>query len=209
MPAPGVGVILRQPGLGGLGRELNGAERGDVGDAEAWAGDEAVVRKLALDASVEAGKPLLATLDQGRDLLDRLFEARQAPAGEGGGGIAEHLCQAGEGLELGAAFPHLDEGAVPPVHAEERRRGVPVFEIAADRHRLADLRAVVELQHRHDAPVVAGEIAVGEMRALAGLHHLKLDALLGQIDQHPARIGRGAPTVELHCGLLWAWPIAL
>ena len=125
VPAPGVGVILRQPDLGGLGRKLNGAERGDVGDAEAWARDEAVVRKLALDASVEAGEPLLAALYQGRNLLDRLLEARQAPAGEGGGRIAEHLRQAGEGLELGAAFPHLDEGAVPPFTPKSGGAGYP------------------------------------------------------------------------------------
>jgi hypothetical protein len=70
---------------------------------------------------------------------------------EAAGGVREHA-------ELHAALPHLDERLVARVDAEQRRLRVEALEVQADRDRLGEDRAVVELEDRHAAERVLGQI---------------------------------------------------
>ena len=75
-----------------------------------------------------------------------------------------------------------------------------LFEIAADRDRLADAGAVVEHERRHHAVGVHGAVFVAELLPLAGvdLDVRDLDPLLGNENPHPARAGRDRKFVEHH-----------
>ena len=116
-------------------------------------------------------------------------------------GVAEHLRDRQQQLELGVAVPHLDLRALPRVGAEQVRLGVQLLDVAADRHRLAQDAAVGELEHRQqrERVLAAGTPSVW----CAALRDQDLDrvvrhALLGQEDANPARVGCAGVVVQQH-----------
>ena len=95
-------------------------------------------------------------------------------------------------LELEPADPHVDEALLLRRASEDRRRRVERFEIAADRHGLGEVRAVVELEHRDPAERVLREELGAAVRSLHDVDGLGRDveALLREIDVDAARVRR-------------------
>jgi hypothetical protein len=116
-------------------------------------------------------------------------------------GVLEGRGDAAEDLELHAALPHLHDGAVLRADTHERRLGLRLLEVAADRDRLRDAGAVVELEQRRAAERVlvdVGRLPVLACRPDVDLHGRHREALLGEEDPHAARIRRHLRVVELH-----------
>src|SRR5205814_1434849 len=84
--------------------------------------------------------------------------------------------------------------------AEQWRLGMERFEIAADRDRLGNDRAVIELQGRHPLQRIDRGIGGRLVRQFAQIDLLgrHRDPLFRQEDLDPAGIGRPAPVIELH-----------
>jgi hypothetical protein len=84
---------------------------------------------------------------------------------------------------------------------EERGLRVERLQVAADRHRLCDVAAVVELEH---GEATEGVDALEELGAAVGARHdvdgleRDLESLLGEEEVHAARIGRPGIGIELH-----------
>jgi hypothetical protein len=98
----------------------------------------------------------------------------------------------------------LDLGPAPRIGAEQRRRGVQLLEVAADRHRLAQGPPVGQLEHRHQPQRVLVEkrrrhVGVGGDRHLDQLDLIE-EALLGQEHADAAGVGRAEVVVEAHHG---------
>ena len=74
------------------------------------------------------------------------------------------------------------------------------LEIAADRHRFGEIRAVIQLQHRHPAHRVAGdEIRVEILRfAQIDFNRLDLNTLFSEKYVHAPRVGRNLAGIEFH-----------
>src|SRR6202789_395286 len=128
----------------------------------------------------------------------------QLSADRGGGGRSGVPPDHADGnpvTEFPAPDPHLDQRLLARIAAEQRGLGMQRFEIAADRDRFGDERAVVEFQHRQ----LPERILLEEFRRLVLAPHQRdallrhRDALLGKEDAHLARIGRGIVfTIEFH-----------
>src|SRR5688500_7279511 len=74
-----------------------------------------------------------------------------------------------------------------------------LLEVSADRHRLADLRAVVELEHRHRRLRIPRAVVRLESRLRAAdVLDRDLEALLGEVDENAAWVRGFLPDVELH-----------
>ena len=118
----------------------------------------------------------------------RLLERRQP-----GVGVADAVGDGAEEVQLHAAVGHLDEGAVFEALAHQVGLGVAAFEVAADGARLAEVAAVIELEHRHLGERALGAVVGTAVLVLADLDHHLLDAgdaLLGDEHLHAARVGR-------------------
>ena len=57
--------------------------------------------------------------------------------------VAEDLGHREQPLLVRTPLPHVDDRALAGVDTHQRRIGIELLEVAADGHRLADLRAVV------------------------------------------------------------------
>ena len=103
-------------------------------------------------------------------------------------------------IELRAPIPHFDQRALQRAAAEQRRIGLQRLEIAADGDRFGDHGAVVEHKRRKPLHRIDCGESFGAMllRANVDLLGRNLDALLGEEDAHPPRVGRAAAVVELH-----------
>jgi hypothetical protein len=73
---------------------------------------------------------------------------RNFPVLHGRMNVAEGGGDGAEQVELDPALPHLDRRLADGSPAEQRRRGLQLLEIAADRHGFTKDRAVVELKLR-------------------------------------------------------------
>jgi hypothetical protein len=86
--------------------EVAHSDRGDVGDREFFARNEVVLRQLIVELLMESGNPKLATLNQRRDLRDRVNMARQTSVDELG--TLQVRCAVYNGA-LGSGFGNLFE----------------------------------------------------------------------------------------------------
>ena len=78
--------------------------------------------------------------------------------------------------------------------------GLDFFKIAADRHALGDMRAVVQFENRHARQRINLEEIRLAIDRLADIDRLErnLNALFGQKYSYTPRIGRGLAIVNLH-----------
>src|SRR5829696_6749670 len=194
MPAPHVRKFVRKTELRRL-HEIEPDEPGDIGDREAVAGDEPAVGELAVEKAQELDDPRLVGLAPGRDLRHLHLGHRRVEVAEDRGDGAEQA-------ELKPPLPHLDAGALEGAGAEQRRLCMQLLEVAADRDRLADDGAVVELESGGSLKRVDGDI--GRRLVLepgkVDRDDRDRDALLGEKYPHPARVRRPAGVVKLHRG---------
>jgi glyoxylase I family protein len=102
------------------------------------------------------------------------------------------------------ALPFLDDPDLVGVVAEEPRLRLHRLEIAADGNGLGDASAVIELEHRQRRERVDLEELGFELRLhpQIDLDLRHLDALLGEKDTDPPRIGRTREIIEFHSFLL-------
>src|SRR5215213_7835763 len=194
MPAPHVRKFVRHAELRQL-HEIEPDEPGDVGDREAVAGDEPAVGELAVEKAQELDDPRLVGLAPGGDLRHLHLGHRRVE-------VAENRRDRAEQAELEAPLPHLDTSPLERAGAEQRRLGMQLLEIAADRDRLADHGPVVELEGRSALQRIDGHI--GRRLVLepgkVDRDDRDRDAFLGEKYPHPARVRRPAGVVELHRG---------
>ena len=112
-----------------------------------------------------------------------------------------NTCEIGPSRWNSSRRSHISTSAISfGAGAEQRRLGMELLEIAADRDRFGDDRAVVELERRHALQRVDRGIG-GDLCAslpeidLLGRHR---DALFGQEHLDPPGIGRPAAVIKLH-----------
>ena len=149
------------PGVIGNGKARNLHEigcdgRGNVGHGEAVSRKEPGFRERMIEDADNFGDARLVRLGPCRNL--RLFKLRH-----GGVQMPEDLRDGKEKIELGAPVPHFDLRDFERCAAEKRRLRVQRLEIAANRNRLRNRRAIVQDQNRH----ALDRIERGEFRRLA------------------------------------------
>src|SRR5262245_18165383 len=153
---------------------------GDVGEAEALAGEEAAplgepadVVEVVADVGVAGAHRRRVRLAQPEEALEHLLAVE----------VVGHLAREfaveprGEAARL---------GALARVLAEQPRLGSRLLEVLADRRRVAHRRAVVVDEHRHGARRVEGEVLGPPLPRLLDAQ-LGLDALLAQDNADLAR----------------------
>jgi hypothetical protein len=114
--------------------------------------------------------------------------------------VAKNMRDRPEQMEFNPPLPHLDHRRLLGPRAEQRWLGVERFEIAADRDRLGNDRAVIELKGRHPLQWIDRGVGGRLVRQFAQIDLLgrHRDPLFRQEDLDPAGIGRPAPVIELH-----------
>ena len=142
---PALDVVGALVGYGHLRafRELDGDEGGDVGDGEGVTRDERIVGELSIEKSEKPPEALLAAIDQRRDLGHAALDAGESTVLEQGQRVSNRLGRRHVALKLDPPVPHLDDCLVLGVPSHERRLGVQLLDVAADRNGLGDVRAVV------------------------------------------------------------------
>ena len=156
------------------------------------AGNEQAVPQFAIEEGQEIERARLVGLAPFGHLLLHILHGRMQVAKNGG-----HRCIE---IELDAAVPHLDQRLFLAAASEQGRLGPQSLEVAADRDRLRDHRAVVEHQHRQPLHRIERREGVRLVCARAEVDWFDrdIDAFLGQEDAHPPRIWRPAAVIELH-----------
>src|SRR5699024_1943904 len=106
-------------------------------------------------------------------------------------------------IELDAPIPHFHCHALRGVGAEQRRLRVVLLEITADGNRFRYATAVVELQHGQQPHGIAGAKIGAQILARKNIDRHELDgtsvnALFGQKDAYPARVGGGFVLIKFH-----------
>jgi hypothetical protein len=103
-------------------------------------------------------------------------------------------------MQLDTPLPHLDKRRALCAGAEQRRRRMQRFDVAADRNRLGEDRAIVEDQRGYPLQGIdrgEGRRLVRE-RAEVDLLGRYCDALFSQKYPHPSWVWCPSPVEELH-----------
>src|SRR6185295_11205063 len=122
--------------LGGL-HEIHRNQAGDVGHRVMVAGDEPPALQLAIQKSDEFRNARLVGIRPCRHL-------RHLHLLHGWMRVAKDVRHRRQKMLLDPTLPHLDARDLERAAAEQRRLGLQLLEIAADRDRLGDHRAIVE-----------------------------------------------------------------
>ncbi len=114
--------------------------------------------------------------------------------------MAEGVDDGKHQAQLQASLPHFDHRALQRADAEQRRVGMQLFDVAADRHRFGDDRSVVEFERRDALEGIERGKGLGLV-----LHAREVDvdgryrdALFRQEDPHAPRVGREVGIVKPH-----------
>src|SRR5690606_22821118 len=146
--------------------------------------------------------------------LENILAIFLAPLREGfanTGEIATGVLEAHAGGQkegkLQPSHPHLDFGFFPGGGAHQRRFWLYFLEIAADSNTLAQMAAVIELQHRHLAHGVfllelgRHVLALGQIN----LHILHGNVFFGQKYAYPTRVWSLLHFIDLHGDASFCW----
>jgi hypothetical protein len=182
--------------------EVDGDERGDVGDRIMIGADEFALAQTLVQEIVHPGDALAPAIGQGRDLLER-DRAGEAAILHAGRGVAQHLGTADEAVPFAAVLPHGDDALFLRGAAHQRRIGEGGFEIFAAGDGFRDAGPVVEFERRHGAEWIDAFEFGREMRAAAQIHRHDLDPVeqtfLRDEDAHAARARGRRAIIEFHC----------
>lgn len=188
--------FLRHVDAGGL-HEIHGDKPGDIGDRIGVATEELVVGKVIVkDAQELDGLGLVG--------LTPFGNLGHFPFLHGRMDVAEGVGHRHQEVKLDASLPHLDLRLAQGTTAEQGRLGVKFLDVTADRDRLCQRGAVVQLQNGKPLQ----RVAVGYLiRFVAQRTHVdrnegNLDPLFGQEDPDTARVRRTSAIIELHHGFL-------
>ena len=107
--------------------EVAHSDRGDVGDREFFARNEVVLRQLIVELLMESANAKLATLNQRRDLRDRVNMARQTSVDELGMGVAEDLRVANHAFVVSPTLPGADNNGCTVLSINGTRLNRHVF----------------------------------------------------------------------------------
>src|SRR5580704_6668710 len=126
---------------GGRAAEVDSDKRSDISNRVALACDEFAIGQDSVEPFEAFNRGVLCNLAVLLDLRDAALEEIA--------GVAERRRRHPENFEFHAPIPHLDQSLVLRVNAHQRRLRLDGLEIAANRDRLGDMGAVVELEHRY------------------------------------------------------------
>src|SRR5215211_2012325 len=136
MPALEVLEFVRHRELCRL-HEIDGDETGDIGHRERIPRNKRAVLQLVVENGDELLDARLVGLSPRRHLRHfHLLHCRVQ--------VAKDMRNRKQQVQLEAAIPHLDARKLQRAASEQRRIGLERLEVAADRDRLRDYRAVVE-----------------------------------------------------------------
>src|ERR1700722_316047 len=139
MPSRDVLLILLDPDSS-RAPEIDSNQRGDIRNRVARSRNKLAIRQHRVEPFQSLDRRIFANLAVFLDLRDAALEKVA--------GVAERSRRHRQNLEPPPPVPHLDDGFVLRVDAHQLRLGLDVLEIAANRDRLRDMRAVVEFEHR-------------------------------------------------------------
>ena len=113
--------------------------------------------------------------------------------------IAEDFCVAHYAFVVGTTLPGADHGFFDRAYPHQWRLGMHGFEVMADSQRLAQLRTVVEFQHRHHVMRILARIPFLQHDGRRDAFDFRnVDAFLQQKHAYTPAVRREIPFVELH-----------
>src|SRR6516164_6562122 len=174
------------------GRKIDGDHPANVSYRKVWSADMLIVGQARIEPCKEMPKPKTPSLREGRNLFEG-YRTRQGSALQPRRGISKSLLGGVDSIPLDPPQPGFNDGSFLCATPHQRRIGVELFEVAANRNDVGNRRTAIEFEYRNHAIRIQGAERRRELFAVAQIdlrgRHSKSKTLLGKKNTHSTRAG--------------------